>query len=502
MAGNDADPYRVLGIGRGATEEEVKRAYRALAKRHHPDAVQGSVARFLEIQDAYEALVGGGAGSSPRGTTAAASGRPARRPAQPRGPAAGSGGRGASDAAGADAGSWERGARDAAGAGAGTSPGTDWARRPRAGSARRPAEGPPAGGGSAGQGTADAAGPEAPRKGGAGAPRPGNAGGRARTDDAPRGRRTSGRRRATLGSTSYDEAEEVFEPDWSGATWYGPASGTYWTINPKEYADPRKHGPEYQARARRQAGATPGPGPDAGHGDAGPAQPSSTPADDLPPAWRARAWTAASQPGAGRTAFEHETTPDEQTDGSRPRPGDPAGPPQPGDRPADRPARPLEAAAAQRGAAGPAAAARAAAASPTAVARPARAPGIVARVTLAVAGWLIPGLAVAALAGFPGGIAATLPLQAAGIVVLALVPRAAWAAAGGGLALVLAAVPIVAVVAALGGPFVPGGPAPEAAVVLAAMRGPSAPSSSAPDAWHRTPGRPGRKSRVGRAAAG
>ena len=89
--------------------------------------------------------------------------------------------------------------------------------------------------------------------------------------------------------------------------------------------------------------------------------------------------------------------------------------------------------------------------------------------TLAVAGWLVPGVAVAALAGFPDGVAATLPLQAAGIIVLALVPRAAWAAAGGGLALVLAALPIVAVVAALGGPFVPGAPAPEAAVVLAAV---------------------------------
>ena len=42
-----------------------------------------------------------------------------------------------------------------------------------------------------------------------------------------------------------------FEPDWGGASWYGTTSGTYWTLNPKEYADPRKHGPEYQARARR-----------------------------------------------------------------------------------------------------------------------------------------------------------------------------------------------------------------------------------------------------------
>ena len=61
-------------------------------------------------------------------------------------------------------------------------------------------------------------------------------------------------RSATPGSTSYDAAdEEPFEPGWTGATWYGASSGTYWTLNPKEYADPRKHGPEYQRRARRRA---------------------------------------------------------------------------------------------------------------------------------------------------------------------------------------------------------------------------------------------------------
>ena len=59
------------------------------------------------------------------------------------------------------------------------------------------------------------------------------------------------RNKATLGSTSYDGVEGPFEPDWRGASWYGTTSGTYWTLNPKEYADPRKHGPEYQARARR-----------------------------------------------------------------------------------------------------------------------------------------------------------------------------------------------------------------------------------------------------------
>ena len=61
--------------------------------------------------------------------------------------------------------------------------------------------------------------------------------------------------KATLGSTSYDGADaEAFEPDWRGASWYGTTSGTYWTLNPKEYADPRKHGPEYQARAGERCG--------------------------------------------------------------------------------------------------------------------------------------------------------------------------------------------------------------------------------------------------------
>ena len=60
--------------------------------------------------------------------------------------------------------------------------------------------------------------------------------------------------RARPGSTTYDGADpEAPEPAWQGASWYGESSGTYWRINPKEYADPRKHGPEYQARSRRVA---------------------------------------------------------------------------------------------------------------------------------------------------------------------------------------------------------------------------------------------------------
>jgi molecular chaperone DnaJ len=58
MATNKRDYYEVLGVSRSATEDELKKAFRRLAKQYHPDAnkEQGAEARFIEINEAYEVL--------------------------------------------------------------------------------------------------------------------------------------------------------------------------------------------------------------------------------------------------------------------------------------------------------------------------------------------------------------------------------------------------------------------------------------------------------------
>ena len=53
------DYYEILGIERGATEAEVKKAYRKLARQHHPDrnpGDKGAEAKFKEVQEAYDTL--------------------------------------------------------------------------------------------------------------------------------------------------------------------------------------------------------------------------------------------------------------------------------------------------------------------------------------------------------------------------------------------------------------------------------------------------------------
>jgi curved DNA-binding protein CbpA len=194
------DPYRTLGLQPGATPAEVKRAYRRLAKAFHPDSAGAAeLPRFLAIHEAYERLTSG------------------RRAGRGSAGAAGPGGSGPE--AGPEP--WRADPSRAR-----------QAREQARARSRKSSSGPASASGSGG--STRTGGPSSSTRGGAGG------GAKART-----------RRKATLGSTSYDEAREASDTSWAGASWYGPTSGEYWRVNPREYADPRKHGPEYQSRARR-----------------------------------------------------------------------------------------------------------------------------------------------------------------------------------------------------------------------------------------------------------
>lgn len=218
------DPYATLGLQAGATSAEVKRAYRRLAKAFHPDSAgEQAIPRFLAIQAAYEQIrtgrvtLGGvrGGGRSTSGGATASSGEPWRAdPARARAARerARAGTRGSSGGTGT-------------GSGPGAAPG-----------ARPPGSTASSGTGRRSTGTSGTTGT------GGTTGRNGTSGG---------GSRKRATRKATLGSTSYDEARDPADATWSGASWYGPSTGEYWIVNPREYADPRKHGPHYQQRARR-----------------------------------------------------------------------------------------------------------------------------------------------------------------------------------------------------------------------------------------------------------
>lgn len=394
-----SDPYRTLGLARGASLEEVKRAYRTLAKSNHPDAAgPTALPRWLAIQAAYEQLVHG---KNP----ARARPAPSRRTGSPP------------DAGGAGAPSRATGS---------TRPGS-----------RTGSTGPRRSSGSTG--------PDA---------------GRNPAGEPPRGGR--GRNKATLGSTSYDGADAgQFEPDWGGASWYGTTSGTYWTINPKEYADPRKHGPEYQARARRAAGgrrsgtgdetapdheAPPAVSPDADAAttaNATSADPSARVVPDEPaPTHTTSSWwrSTAGPTGAPLDADGAPDRPASRAAGtSRPAPGVYAASPPP-------PPPDLAAAATDLG--------RALTDERTAHGRW--------RLVQAVVGWLpiVLGLAwfigeVTGCSRFSascdGGVSALTPVFAIGaLAVLLLVPRLAALAAAGAVALVVAAIPTTLLLSATG----------------------------------------------------
>ena len=55
---NNFDPYWILGINQGASQDTIKKAYRHLARKYHPDKNPTNTEKFMKIQISYEMLMG------------------------------------------------------------------------------------------------------------------------------------------------------------------------------------------------------------------------------------------------------------------------------------------------------------------------------------------------------------------------------------------------------------------------------------------------------------
>ena len=69
------NPYEVLGVSENASDEEIKKAYKELVKKYHPDKYQNNPLTDLaeeklqEINEAYEMLMKGRGGNGSGGAT-------------------------------------------------------------------------------------------------------------------------------------------------------------------------------------------------------------------------------------------------------------------------------------------------------------------------------------------------------------------------------------------------------------------------------------------------